>query len=434
MPSRPMLVLAVAVLLGGACTGSGTFDDTAGTDTGAPEDTADTGEFPPADTSDEAVIRSLIDGSGPALHDALARVAWSGGFPVATDDGTFLFVVETSGGATWQLAGDFNGWSPAPMTPGEGFAWLEVPLEEPAGQRYKFTRGDTWIADPWARSYAYDEFGEISFVRPPAAHPRLDRWPGVRGQGLRPRDLVVRVPPGQGPWPVVYAHDGQNLFDPAALHGGWRLDAELEALDVDVLLVGVHNTADRLDEYAHTTDVLDGQTLGGEADAYAALIGEQIRPHVEASYGSTGLDGVLGSSMGGLVSLYVAHAQPGAWDFAASLSGTLGWGRFGAENPTIGDLYAQAGVRDTVLYVDSGGGAGGDGCVDVDGDGAVEDDPDDADNYCTTRAFADRMAALGYSWGDDLHHWHEPGATHDEAAWAARVHRPLERFVALAAP
>jgi hypothetical protein len=88
-----------------------------------------------------------------------------------------------------------------------------------------------------------------------------------------------------------------------------------------------------------------------------------------------------------------------------------------------------------VLYVDSGGGPGGDGvCTDPNGDGSPADDPDGADNYCTTRAFADAMAASGYAgyvWDVDLFHWWEPGAPHSESAWADRVARPLGIFVAL---
>ena len=116
------------------------------------------------------------------------------------------------------------------------------------------------------------------------------------------------------------------------------------------------------------------------------------------------------------------------------MSGTLGWGRFdeSATGPAIQEQYLAQDPLATVIFVDSGGGDGGDGCTDVDGDGLPEDDPNDSDNYCTNRAFADALAAHGYVWGETLHHWHEPGATHNEAAWAARVHRPLQIFADLA--
>lgn len=403
-----------------ACTPSddGDTDTDAAADTDAAVDTDEPGP------DDEAAARAAIAGERD-LAEVLSAVAWRGGFPVPSSAG-FLFLAEGTG---WSIAGDFNGWVPSPMTGGEGLSWAEIPIAEPAGQRYKLVRDGQWHADPWARSYEHDENGEISFVAPPSDRPRIDRWPDLAGQDLLPRDVRVLVPPGEGPWPVLYVHDGQNVFDPAALHGGWRLDEAVAALARPILVVALDNTADRLDEYAHTEDRVGGVLYGGDADRYADLLQLDLRPHVEAVYGSTGLDGLLGSSMGGLASLYVAHAHPGAFDLAASLSGTLGWGRFAEANPTVEELYAAH--AQTVLYVDSGGGAGGGGCVDTDGDGAVEDDPDDADNYCVNRAFADAMAARGYTWDQDLFHWHEPGATHDEAAWAARVDRPLEIFLGL---
>ncbi len=399
-----------------------TVRDPSGEDTDAPI------EVP----SDEEVLRDLIAGLRTDVDAVLHDVAWRGGLPAQTREDTFLFVAQTRDGPL-SLAGDFNGWTPTPMTRGEGLYWAEVAIPDPAGQGYKFTDGEAWSADPRARSYTYDAHGELSLVAPTPSASRIDRWPSLQAHGLRARDLRVLVPAGEGPWPVLYVQDGQNLFDRSAFWGGWRLDESVTALDTPVLVVGIDASAARLDEYGHAEDVIGGQTYGGQAEAYARLVHEDVRGHVEAVYGSTGLDGLLGSSMGGLVSLYVAHRYPDAFAFAGSLSGTLGWGRFGLENPTMQALYEGEGVQHTVLYVDSGGSDGGDGCSDPDGDGSFADDPNHTDNYCTNRQFADAMAELGYSWDVDLFHWHEAGATHDEAAWRARVHRPLEIFVGLSA-
>jgi hypothetical protein len=299
------------------------------------------------------------------------------------------------------------------MVAGDGFSWIEVEVPDPAGSGYKFRSGATWIADPNARSYEYDAFGEISFVRPPADAPRLDRYVGVADGALAPRELRVYVPPGAGPWPVLYAHDGQNLFDPGAIWGGWRLDDAIVEVGGGVLVVGIDNTWDRLDEYTHVPDDI-GYVVGGRADEHVALVVDVIRPAIERVYGSTGRDGLLGSSLGGLVSL---------------MSGTLGWGRFAADGPVMEELWLDGGVRGPVVYVDSGGGDGGDGCSDPDRDGFPEDDPNSDDNYCENRQFADALAAAGYTWSVDLFHWHEPGAEHDELAWASRVALPLSLFL-----
>lgn len=153
---------------------------------------------------------------------------------------------------------------------------------------------------------------------------------------------------------------------------------------------------------------------------------------VEATYGSTGHDGLMGSSLGGLISLHVAWARPGEYDFVASLSGTLGWGTLGLREETMEQRWLASPPPGVAVYVDSGGGPGADpACLDLDGDGQAEDDPDAADNYCETRQFADALAGAGFVWQQDLWHWWEPDAPHDEAAWAARVGLPLDLFLSL---
>ncbi len=384
-------------------------------------------DAPSEDPDDEARARALVAGQVSDTRQALLEIAWSGGWPVQTAAGTWLFVSETPAA----LAGDHSNWQPEPLTEGDGVWWIEVDIPAPEGAGYKVVRGDAWEADPWARSYTWDAHGELSYVAAPTDTWRLDRWPGLEGQGLAPRTVRVYVPPGTGPWPTLYAQDGQNLFSPQAFYGGWRLQEALAGLGAAALVVAVDNTPDRMDEYTHVEDALSGQVVGGQGAAYADLLQLDLRPQIEQTYGPPAQVGVLGSSLGGLISLYVAHRYPTEFDWAISLSGTLGWGRFAASNTALEELYEQAGVEAPILYVDSGGSDGGDGCDDVDGDGLPEDDPNDSDNFCTNRHFADGMADLGYTWGTNLHHWHEPGAPHNEAAWADRVHRPLALFLGL---
>jgi predicted alpha/beta superfamily hydrolase len=133
----------------------------------------------------------------------------------------------------------------------------------------------------------------------------------------------------------------------------------------------------------------------------------------------------MGSSLGGLVSLYFAHAYPDDYDFAASLSGTVGWGSIGMHNPTIIELMAADGHGPVPLYVDSGGGGT---CEDADGDGIEDDAADGADNYCENIQLRDSLVDAGYQYEVDLWHWWEPDAEHNEMAWAARVFRPLQIF------
>jgi hypothetical protein len=125
----------------------------------------------------------------------------------------------------------------------------------------------------------------------------------------------------------------------------------------------------------------------------------------------------MGSSLGGLVAFFQAARDPGAWQFAASLSGSFGWGSIGAHNQTLIERFASAGKLPLVWYLDSGGGPGS-GCVDSDGDGIFEDSPDADDNYCETEQMRQTLEALGYASDSELFHYWEPGAQHNEAAWA----------------
>jgi len=381
--------------------------------------------------TDEARVRVALAGGGQDPSSLLAEVALSGGWPVPTDDGTWLFVVDGGAFPEPHVAGSFSDWTPEPLDCTGDLCVLERRAQ--VGDTYKIVSEGTFFADPWARAYTRDEHGQISLVGWPRDRWHRQRWPGVEG-ALGPRKVRLLVPPGDGPWSVLYAHDGQNLFDRDAPWGGWRLDQAVRELDAPILVVGLDNTPDRLAEYSVCDDTIEGMAITSQGDAYAAFVELRVRPLVEDVYGSTGVDGLIGSSMGGLASLHLALDQPGRWDFAASMSGTLGWGRLhpASTGPSIQEQYLAVEPLDTVIYVDSGGSAGDDGCTDVDGDGLVEDDPDDSDNYCVSRAFADALAAHGYTWGETLHHWHEPGAAHNEAAWASRVHQPLQIFEELA--
>ena len=138
----------------------------------------------------------------------------------------------------------------------------------------------------------------------------------------------------------------------------------------------------------------------------------------------------MGSSLGGLIALTTVMEQPQEWDYAASLSGTVGWGSLALSNDTVMERYVAMGWFGVPIYLDSGG-SGGSGCVDSDADGIQDDTHDASDNYCENRQMADALAEAGWTWQSSLWHWHESGAQHNEAAWAARVYRPVQIFEAL---
>lgn len=264
--------------------------------------------------------------------------------------------------------------------------------------------------DPWARRYTYDQSGEVSLFTSPGRH--LERWPQEGGPGVEPRTVRVWVPANR-PVRHLYAHDGQNLFNPGAPWGGWRLQ---EAAGDDTLIIGIDHGADRVAELTPFADQALGATRGGKGDAYADFVQHHLRPRMEARYGKPRKVGVMGSSLGGLMALHQSERHRGAYDMVIALSPTVDWGSFGEGPGAYRERYVERMEphRSPVLYLDSGGGPGG------------------GDNYDGTRQLADALAERGWRWQHNLWHWHEKDAPHRESAWAARVWRPLRLFESLA--
>lgn len=140
-------------------------------------------------------------------------------------------------------------------------------------------------------------------------------------KGFPGRMIRVWLPPGYDSgkerYPVVYCHDGQNVFDPGGPFGSWSADKvaqeEMKAGRVrPALVVGIDNTPDRVREYLPPPDVVPpGRPAQGEvgrADLYARYLLEVVKPYVDRNYRTLpdrANTGVLGSSMGGVVSHYL---------------------------------------------------------------------------------------------------------------------------------
>jgi predicted alpha/beta superfamily hydrolase len=318
------------------------------------------------------------------------------------------------------------------------FRWVHMKVAD--GSRYKFTNKSLWVADPWARSYTYDDNGQMSLVRPSVAH--LDRFFRIGDAEMPERTVNVWVPQ-EKPTHVLYVHDGQNLFDPKAPWGGWAVQ---DSVPPAMMLVGIDNTGNgRMFEYTHVEDTIDldddgtAEVWGGKGDAYADFVNGTVRKLVADHYGEPSKVGTMGSSLGGLISLHIVDRFPGQYAYAASLSGTLGWGKIGAlsKNETMIERYVSHGHRSTILYFDAGGGDAGLSqqenealCMDSDGDG-IKDDNEIGDNACENAQMRDALVGVGYQLGVDAFHWWEAGASHNEAEWRVRVFRPLDLFAGL---
>jgi predicted alpha/beta superfamily hydrolase len=404
--------------------------DTTASETGTPPDMP-TPEVDDCDLLDELV--TALPGAAPddqqPLVDAFVRTVTYGdhGFPIVCD-GTLSVAHLAPSGQSLSLAGDFNDWVPGehvleePVA-GLGFYLVSAPADAPEGL-YKLVRDETeFFADPLARRFGWDQFGEYSLVDPMPDRGHHERWPAFDEAigALEPRTVTAWLPVGAfseaDPLPVLYMHDGQNLFSPDAFFGGWRVSETLETAIADgtlppLVVIGIDNTSARFEEYTPVTDVLDGMRVGGRADEYVDFLVDGIKPFAESRYPvSTDPSqvGTMGSSLGGLISLYIGLRHPDAFGQVASMSGTIVWGTIGASNPTIIDLYQDDPPLGLRIYVDSGGDEGT-GCP---GDGS--------DNYCGNVVFADDLRAMGWQDEVDLFYRWEPGAEHNEAEWADRL-------------
>ena len=201
------------------------------------------------------------------------------------------------------------------------------------------------------------------------------------------------------------------------------------------MIVAIDNTDERFFDYTPVPEPRStftsgpGGPIGGGAALYATLVVDVIQPLVAAAYGEPAVRGVMGSSLGGLISLDIVDQYPDAFDFAAGLSSSFGWGSF--DNPTsddgddtVIDRYRGAGVRETVLYIDSGG-DDGTTCADADGDG-IKDDVNGGDSFCETAQLRDVLLDEGYVLDDNFFYEHDPGlsgtgAEHREDAWEFRA-------------
>jgi predicted alpha/beta superfamily hydrolase len=368
----------------------------------------------PAGSSLLEVILQELRANSVAAANARSH---SDGWPIAVSGG-YLFV--STNLQVTMLATEHDSWVEHPMTVEDDFAWIV--LEVPPDTRYRL-QGGAAVADPWSRAYNFDAATEVSLVAPSGAH--LERFFDVERTGAS-RTVRVWVP-AAAPTHVLYAHDAQDLFDPSSVGGGWHLQ---DSAPAGMLIVGIDNTADRFDELTPSLDELAGSPVGGNIAHYESLLTDTVEPLVTEHFGAIAKVGVLGSSLGGLASLYLAYANPEKYDFAASLSGTVGWGSQAPDvhESTLLDFYAEQGHGSTYLYLDSGG-AGT--CIDGDGDG-VEDDADDAsDNYCENAQLYRLLKTLGYVEGVDLTYVWTKDAKHDASAWGARVSVPLELFAKL---
>jgi len=144
-------------------------------------------------------------------------------------------------------------------------------------------------------------------------------------------------------YPVMYMHDGQNLFDSStAFPGEWRIDEQLDSLKAQTIVIGIEHGGDkRIDEL---TPYANEKYGGGQADTYLDFVVNTLKPYVDSNY-RTKPDkentAILGSSVGGLVSFYAVLKYPKVFGKAGVFSPSF-WFNDAIFNDTINTPHIDA--------------------------------------------------------------------------------------------
>jgi predicted alpha/beta superfamily hydrolase len=243
---------------------------------------------------------------------------------------------------------------------------------------------------------------------------------------LEGRALQIYLPPGhsdQISYPVLYMHDGQNLFlDSTSYAGEWGVDEILDSmisggLVAPMLVVGINNSARRAEEYVPYNDdsILEmmhmNQWDGGLHIFFADFISYELIPYIEKTYsGSTAKSdlAIAGSSLGGLQAIWMGINYADIFGFVGAFSPSI-WVGDGA---LIRELHSYDSLPVTNAWIDIG---------------AKEYDP----------RFTELISNLdqkGWSYGQNLWYYLDPTGEHNERSWNSRFGNLLQLFKGLTTP
>jgi predicted alpha/beta superfamily hydrolase len=412
-----------ALLLVVACGASPSAGEDAGGDGGSPVDAGDAA----TDAAPEA-----------AATTTTLRVHYPAGTHAVTVRGS-------SGGLSWSAG------VPATSTTGDVYTYavsgITAPIEwKPLLDDATWARGPNYHALPGAAVDVWPHFttitGQVVTLIADFQSTTLANDRAI--YAYLPASYAENT---DATYPVVYMHDGQNLwaalpqlafstpwnvdttFDTATENGacssstvaGWGAQplGGTPALCIadgdcgvggscvtfpEAIVIGVANTANRIYEYTPTTD--PSTPGGGGADLYLTMLVSELKPTIDGmlrtrpDVGSTSL---AGSSLGGLVTAYAGVTHADVFSRFGELSPSTWWN----SDVIVTDVQGSpTSPRPTIVYVDSG-------------QGTVDDEAD-------TDLLAAAYLALGYVDGTSFRHVIQPGAQHSETYWAERLPGALQ--------
>jgi predicted alpha/beta superfamily hydrolase len=292
----------------------------------------------------------------------------------------------TPPGATIYAAGTFNNWNPGDaafdlIQQGGQYSITFTPSV--GTHKFKFTRGAWSTVEGDANGNFLPDRTVVYNGQPATVALSILSWEDTGGTGgstaapnvevldddfyipqlNRTRRIWLYLPPGYDTsskrYPVLYMHDGQNLFDDqTSFSGEWKVDEALNDLhaqgDYGCIVVGIDNGgASRLNEYSPWVNAQYG---GGQGDAYVQFITETLKPHIDSLYRTLSgrhSTGIMGSSMGGLISMYAFSERQDVFSRAGIFSPAFWFAgnnsaNHTAANPKEGDarVYFLAGGQE----------------------------------------------------------------------------------------
>ena len=217
-------------------------------------------------------------------------------------------------------------------------------------------------------------------------------------------------------YPVLYVHDGQNVFHAAESFSGesWNLHQTAEKLIKknlieEIVIVAADNMGEeRLSEYAHQDGFYKGDRVKAQGFKYEKFLIQELMPFIKENYRiKKGAENtaLMGSSMGGLVTFNIGLRRTDLFSKLAVMSPSFWWGKSSPLEKINSYNYQNLNSK---IWLDTG-----------DAEGKF---------MSFTEAVISRLKYLKQSLNMDLLYYQVPGAVHSETAWAARVHCPLLYF------
>ena len=238
------------------------------------------------------------------------------------------------------------------------------------------------------------------------------------------RDILVYLPRGyrrqtRTRYPVLYMHDGQNVFDAATSFAGveWGVDETAQrlvrkGLIEPLIIVAVENVGDnRIHEYAPTRGVITQtgtrkKRSRGLAKKYGRFLVEELKPYIDKTYRTrpeAEFTGLAGFSLGGLVTLALGLWFPKIFTRLGVMSPSVWWD----EEAIVRMVEELEDKLPLKIWLDTG---------------------THEEGWERARNLRDALVEKGWRLYDDLQYAEIEGANHSEGAWAARVD-PMLRYL-----